>query len=48
MNSGDGRWVYIAGIIFVRQKPGLAKGVMFIIIEEKTEPANLVVWPAQF
>ncbi len=48
MNSRGGRWVYIAGIIFVRQKPGLAKGVMFIIIEEKTEPANLVVWLAQF
>lgn len=48
MNSRDGRWVYTAGLVLVRQKPGSAKGVMFITIEDETGPANLVVWPSLF
>jgi hypothetical protein len=48
MNSRDGRWVYTAGLVLVRQKPGSAKGVMFITIEDETGPANLVVWPTLF
>ncbi|MBY3266629.1 error-prone DNA polymerase [Rhizobium laguerreae] len=48
MNSKDGRWVYTAGLVLVRQKPGSAKGVMFITIEDETGPANLVVWPTLF
>ena len=41
---GDGRYVELAGIVLVRQKPGSAKGVMFITLEDETEVANLVVW----
>lgn len=48
MNARDGRWVYTAGLVLVRQKPGSAKGVMFITIEDETGPANIVVWPALF
>ncbi|MGZ2426591.1 DNA polymerase III alpha subunit [Rhizobium laguerreae] len=48
MNSRDGRWVYTSGLVLVRQKPGSAKGVMFITIEDETGPANLVVWPTLF
>lgn len=48
MNSRDGRWVYTAGLVLVRQKPGSAKGVMFITIEDETGSANLVVWPTLF
>jgi error-prone DNA polymerase len=48
MNSRDGRWVSTAGLVLVRQKPGSAKGVMFITIEDETGPANLVVWPTLF
>jgi error-prone DNA polymerase len=44
----DGRRVTIAGIVLVRQKPGSAKGVMFITIEDETGHANLIVWPAVF
>lgn len=29
MNARDGRWVYTAGLVLVRQKPGSAKGVMY-------------------
>ena len=48
MSARDGRWVYTAGLVLVRQKPGSAKGVMFITIEDETGPANLVVWPTLF
>jgi error-prone DNA polymerase len=48
MNSCDSRWVYAAGLVLVRQKPGSAKGVMFITIEDETGPANVVVWPSLF
>lgn len=48
MNSRDGRWVYTAGLVLVRQKPGSAKGVMFITIEDETGPTNIVVWPTLF
>lgn len=34
--------------MLVRQKPGSAKGVMFIVVEDKTGPANIVVWPSLF
>ena len=44
----DGRWVNIAGLVLVRQKPGSAKGVMFITLEDETDVANLVVWPDLF
>jgi error-prone DNA polymerase len=40
----DGRWVELAGIVLVRQKPGSARGVMFITLEDETDVANLVVW----
>ena len=48
MSARDGRWIYTAGLVLVRQKPGSAKGVMFITIEDETGPANLVVWPKLF
>ncbi len=37
-----------AGIILVRQRPGSAKGVMFITLEDETGHANLVIWPQLF
>jgi error-prone DNA polymerase len=44
----DGRRCHVAGLVLVRQKPGSAKGVMFITIEDETGVANLVVWPQLF
>ena len=44
----DGRWLEAAGIVLVRQRPGSAKGVMFITLEDETSIANLVVWPQVF
>ncbi len=35
-----------AGLVTARQRPGSAKGVVFITIEDETGIANLIVWPA--
>jgi error-prone DNA polymerase len=48
MSSRDGRWLMTAGLVLVRQKPGSAKGVMFLTVEDETGPANVVVWPSLF
>jgi error-prone DNA polymerase len=44
----DGSRVVVPGIVLVRQRPGSAKGVMFITIEDETAVANIVVWPSVF
>ncbi len=44
----DGRWVEVAGLTLVRQRPGTASGVIFITLEDETGVANLVVWPKMF
>ena len=41
----DGARVAVAGVILVRQRPGSAKGVVFMTIEDETGVANAVVWP---
>jgi error-prone DNA polymerase len=48
MQTRDGRWIQIAGLVLVRQKPGTAKGVIFITLEDETGIANLVVWAKIF
>ena len=37
--------VSLAGIVLVRQRPGSAKGVCFITLEDEFGVANLVIWP---
>jgi error-prone DNA polymerase len=44
-NSRNGQRVKLAGLVLVRQKPGTAKGVCFITLEDEFGVANLVVWP---
>jgi error-prone DNA polymerase len=44
----DGRRLSTAGLVLIRQRPGSAKGVVFITIEDETGVANLVVWPDVF
>ncbi len=44
----DGQRVDVAGIVLVRQRPGSAKGVLFMTIEDETGISNLVVWPKLF
>ncbi|MCH9808363.1 MAG: error-prone DNA polymerase [Alphaproteobacteria bacterium] len=40
----DGRWVRVAGVVLVRQRPGSAKGVVFMTLEDETGIANAVIW----
>jgi error-prone DNA polymerase len=47
-DTRDGSRVMVAGIVLVRQKPGSAKGVMFMTIEDETGHVNLIVWPNLF
>ncbi len=44
----DGQFVKVCGMITVRQRPGTAKGVLFVTIEDETGFANLVVWGNMF
>lgn len=44
-NHDAGDRVLIAGLVVNRQRPGTAKGVTFMTLEDETGMANLVVWP---
>jgi error-prone DNA polymerase len=41
----DRQRVRCAGVVLVRQRPGSAKGVVFMTLEDETGIANVVVWP---
>jgi error-prone DNA polymerase len=41
----DRQHVRCAGVVLVRQRPGSAKGVVFMTLEDETGIANIVVWP---
>jgi len=40
----DGRRVSVGGLVLIRQRPGTAKGVVFLTLEDETGVANAVVW----
>ena len=42
----DGARVAVAGIVLVRQRPGTAREVVFVTLEDETGTANLVVFPS--
>jgi error-prone DNA polymerase len=44
----NGDWVKIAGWVIVRQRPGTAKGFMFLTMEDETGIANIIVTPDIF
>jgi len=44
----DGDPIKVAGLVLVRQRPGTAKGICFITIEDETGTANFVVFPDIF
>ncbi|MCW5568432.1 MAG: error-prone DNA polymerase [Dokdonella sp.] len=46
LGLAHGRHVRCAGIVIVRQRPGTAKGVTFVTIEDETGIANIIVWRA--
>jgi error-prone DNA polymerase len=40
----NGRYVRYAGLVICRQRPGTAKGVTFLTLEDETGFVNIVVW----
>ncbi len=44
-DANDRQHVRCAGVVLVRQRPGSAKGVVFMTLEDETGIANIVVWP---
>jgi error-prone DNA polymerase len=46
LKNGDP--VKVAGLVTVRQRPGTAKGILFITIEDESGFSNLVVWEKVF
>jgi DNA polymerase III alpha subunit len=43
-----GARVAVAGLVLVRQRPGTAKGVIFVTLEDETGTANVVIWAGVF
>ena len=41
----DGDRAATAGLVLVRQRPGSARGVIFMTLEDETGTVNVVVWP---
>jgi error-prone DNA polymerase len=44
-HTNDGRMVRVAGLVLVRQRPGTAKGITFVTLEDETGAANLIIRP---
>ncbi|VCU70350.1 Error-prone DNA polymerase [Pigmentiphaga humi] len=42
----DRRLARACGIVTVRQRPGTAKGAVFVTLEDETGQVNVIVWPA--
>jgi error-prone DNA polymerase len=46
--AADGTWLETAGLVIVRQRPGTAKGICFLTLEDETGTGNAVVMPDRF
>ena len=44
----DGTFVRVAGAVIVRQRPGTAKGFVFLSLEDETGVANIIITPQLF
>ncbi|THH37382.1 hypothetical protein E4Z66_10760 [Aliishimia ponticola] len=44
----DGARVSVAGLVILRQRPGTAKGVIFLTLEDETGVVNVIVWRAMY
>ena len=47
-SAKTGERVTVAGLVLVRQRPGTAKGVIFMTLEDEAGVANVIVWPKAF
>ena len=44
----NGARISVAGLVLVRQRPGTAKGVIFITLEDETGICNVIVWRKKY
>jgi len=47
-DAANGSWAKVAGVVIVRQRPGTAKGLLFLTLEDETGIANAMVTPEAF
>jgi len=47
-NASLPKRITVAGLVLVRQRPGTAKGTVFLTLEDETDIANIIVWPKVF
>ncbi len=47
-HARDGQWVRVAGSVICRQRPGTAKGFVFLSLEDETGISNAIVTPDVF
>jgi len=40
----NGARIAVAGLVLVRQRPGTAKGVIFVTLEDETGISNVIIW----
>ncbi len=45
MDFQDGQLARACGLVTVRQRPGTAKGVLFMTLEDETGNINVIIWP---
>jgi error-prone DNA polymerase len=45
-DAHTGRPTRACGLVIGRQRPGTAKGTVFVTLEDETGPINIIVWPA--
>ncbi|MFM7507279.1 MAG: error-prone DNA polymerase, partial [Rubrivivax sp.] len=43
----DGRLARASGLVTHRQRPGTAKGVVLVTLEDETDSVNVIVWPRE-
>ena len=48
VETNNNAWVMVVGLVIARQRPGTAKGVIFVTLEDETGVANVIVWPKTF
>ena len=46
MDYQNGQLARACGMVTVRQRPGTAKGVLFMTLEDETGNVNVIVWPS--
>ena len=43
--AADGQRLRLAGLVTMRQRPGTAKGTVFLTLEDGLDSLNVIIWP---